>query len=49
MNGSAYWAAMERLVAEVCPRPDVACVTYSEALDMLEDRGNAPAGTPGAM
>jgi peptidoglycan/xylan/chitin deacetylase (PgdA/CDA1 family) len=49
MNGGAYWAAMERLVAEVCPRPDVACVTYSEALDMLEDRGDASAGTPGAM
>lgn len=46
MNGGAYWAAMERLVAEVCPLPDVACVTYSEALDMLNDRGTA---TPGAM
>jgi peptidoglycan/xylan/chitin deacetylase (PgdA/CDA1 family) len=46
MNGSAYWAAMERLVAEVCPRPDVACVTYSEALDMLQDRET---DTTGAM
>jgi peptidoglycan/xylan/chitin deacetylase (PgdA/CDA1 family) len=48
MNGSAYWAAMERLVAEVCPLPDVACVTYAEALDLLKDR-NDPAATPGAM
>jgi peptidoglycan/xylan/chitin deacetylase (PgdA/CDA1 family) len=46
MNGSAYWAAMERLVAEVCPKPDVACVTYSQALDMLKERD---AATPGAM
>ncbi len=48
MNGSAYWAAMERLVAEVCPRPDVACVTYAEALDMLENRNGGKAA-PGAM
>jgi len=48
MNGSAYWAAMERLVAEVCPRPDVACVTYAEALDMLKDRKET-GETPGAM
>ncbi len=48
MNGGAYWAAMERLVAEVCPLPDVACVTYSEALDMLDERDDAKV-TPGAM
>lgn len=48
MNGSAYWAAMERLVAEVCPRPDVACVTYAEALDLLKDRKET-GDTPGAM
>lgn len=48
MNGSAYWAAMERLVAEVCPRPDVACVTYAEALDMLKDRKET-GDTAGAM
>ncbi len=46
MNGGAYWTAMERLVTEVCPLPDVACVTYAEALDMLETRETA---TPGAM
>ncbi|WP_040299853.1 polysaccharide deacetylase family protein [Agrobacterium albertimagni] len=48
MNGGAYWAAMERLVTEVCPLPDVACVTYAEALDMMEGRTN-PAAAPGAM
>lgn len=46
MNGGAYWTAMERLVTEVCPLPDVACVTYAAALDMLETRETA---TPGAM
>jgi peptidoglycan/xylan/chitin deacetylase (PgdA/CDA1 family) len=48
MNGGAYWTAMERLVTEVCPLPDVACVTYAEALDMAEGRSN-PAAAPGAM
>ncbi|KPF46478.1 polysaccharide deacetylase family protein [Rhizobium sp. AAP43] len=37
MNGGAYWTAMERLVSEVCHLPDVACVTYSEALAMMAD------------
>ena len=48
MNGGAYWAAMERLVAEVCPLPDVACVTYAQALAMLEDRDGSTTA-PGAM
>lgn len=48
MNGGAYWAAMERLVAEVCPLPDVACVTYAQALAMLEDRDSSTTA-PGAM
>lgn len=47
MNGGAYWTAMERLVTEVCPLPDVACVTYAEALDRIEGRGGAT--SPGAM
>ncbi|MCY1668117.1 polysaccharide deacetylase family protein [Rhizobium sp. SL86] len=38
MNGGAYWRAMERLVTEVCHMPDVACVTYAEAIDMLNGR-----------
>ena len=38
MNGGAYWRAMERLVTEVCGKEDVACVSYSEAIDTLKDR-----------
>ncbi|WP_394801879.1 polysaccharide deacetylase family protein [Rhizobium halophilum] len=38
MNAGAYWRAMERLAAEVCSLPDVACVTYGEAMEVLEDR-----------
>lgn len=37
MNGGAYWAAMEKLAAEVCHLPDVACVTYSKALSLMAD------------
>ncbi|CDZ69523.1 Polysaccharide deacetylase [Neorhizobium galegae bv. orientalis] len=38
MNGGAYWRAMERLVAEVCAREDVACVSYSEAIRLIRER-----------
>lgn len=43
MNAGAYWRAMERLVTDVCHRSDVACVTYSEAIDLLAER---PVKTP---
>ena len=33
MNGGAYWRAMERLVREVCVKPDVECTTYSRYLE----------------
>lgn len=33
MNGGAYWRAMERLVTEVCNKPDVRCTTYSAYLE----------------
>jgi hypothetical protein len=39
MNGGAYWRALDRLVSDVCHRPDVACVSYSEAIPMIEARG----------
>lgn len=39
MNGGAYWRAMERLVTDVCGKQDVACVSYSEAIRMLKERG----------
>ncbi len=38
MNGGAYWRAMERLVSEVCSLPDVACVTYAEAIEKLRQQ-----------
>lgn len=42
MNGGAYWRAMERLVTDVCQRTDVACVSYSEAMDILAKRQAPP-------
>eukprot|EP00913_Durusdinium_trenchii_P008172 g7669.t1 len=38
MNGGAYWRATERLVSEVCRQNDVACVSYSQAIPMIDDR-----------
>jgi peptidoglycan/xylan/chitin deacetylase (PgdA/CDA1 family) len=32
MNGGAYWNALERFVREVCVKPDVACVSYRDAM-----------------
>ncbi|GEO84029.1 MULTISPECIES: polysaccharide deacetylase [Alphaproteobacteria] len=42
MNGGAYWRAMERLVTDVCHRADVACVSYSEAIDLLAKQAEKP-------
>jgi hypothetical protein len=42
MNSGAYWRAMERLVTEVCNRPDVACVSYSEAIGLLDQKRAQP-------
>jgi len=36
MNGGAYWNALERFTEETCGRPDVACVTYQEAVRRLK-------------
>jgi len=41
MNAGAYWRALDRFVSDVCHRQDVACVSYSEALPMIEARGGA--------
>ncbi|NTJ43028.1 polysaccharide deacetylase family protein [Agrobacterium larrymoorei] len=38
MNGGAYWNAYERLLREVCKKEDVACVSYEEAMPMIEAR-----------
>ncbi|MBP1853386.1 polysaccharide deacetylase [Rhizobium halophytocola] len=40
MNGGAYWRALERLLP-VCKEPDVACVTYSQAIAAMES-GETP-------
>ncbi|MFD1746077.1 polysaccharide deacetylase [Rhizobium helianthi] len=45
MNGGAYWRAMERLATEVCAKPDVACVTYGEAIRQLSERGKETPST----
>ncbi len=42
MNGGAYWDALETLLTDVCQKPDVACVTYSEALERLKTAGRSP-------
>ncbi|MDK1374897.1 MULTISPECIES: polysaccharide deacetylase [unclassified Sinorhizobium] len=36
MNGGAYWRALDRFLTETCGKPDVACVSYAEALPLIE-------------
>lgn len=38
MNGGAYWRALARFTREVCGMEDVSCVTYSEAIRLIDDR-----------
>ena len=42
MNRGAYWRALERFAEETCGRPDVACVTYQEALRRLAPGQSRP-------
>jgi peptidoglycan/xylan/chitin deacetylase (PgdA/CDA1 family) len=42
MNGGAYWRALERFAEDVCRRPDVACVSYEEAMRRI----TSPAPNP---
>ena len=35
MNDGAYWRALERFAHEICPKPDVRCVSYSELAKLL--------------
>lgn len=37
MNGGAYWRALDRLLTDVCTKPDVACVNYAQALPMIDE------------
>ena len=41
MNGGAYWRALETFLTETCGKPDVACVSYAQALPLIEARKKA--------
>lgn len=41
MNGGAYWRALDRFLTETCGKPDVACVSYAEALPLIEKEKKA--------
>lgn len=41
MNAGAYWRALDRFLAETCSKPDVACVSHREAMDILAKRAKA--------
>ncbi|MCO6185137.1 polysaccharide deacetylase [Rhizobium sp. L1K21] len=46
MNGGAYWRALDRITSEVCSKPDVACISYAEALPFLnKDRRDKPSAS----
>ncbi len=44
MNGGAYWRALEHFAEDVCSKPDVACVTYSDYLKRTSTAGDQHAG-----
>ncbi|WP_419913665.1 polysaccharide deacetylase [Hoeflea sp.] len=44
MNGGAYWRATERLLADVCGREDVACISYADTLDAIKARSRVDGG-----
>jgi hypothetical protein len=41
MNGGAYWRALDRFLTETCGKPDVACVSYAQALPMIAKQKKA--------
>ncbi|MBD9373145.1 polysaccharide deacetylase [Rhizobium sp. ARZ01] len=41
MNGGAYWRALDRFLTETCSKPDVACVSHREAMDIMTKRAKA--------
>ncbi len=41
MNGGAYWRALDRFLTETCTKPDVACISYSQALPLIEAQKKA--------
>jgi peptidoglycan/xylan/chitin deacetylase (PgdA/CDA1 family) len=42
MNGGACWRALERFTGEVCGQPEVACVSYQEAIDRMAPSSSKP-------
>jgi peptidoglycan/xylan/chitin deacetylase (PgdA/CDA1 family) len=36
MNGGAYWAALDTFLTETCGKPDVACVSYAQAIATMK-------------
>ena len=42
MNAGAYWRALDRIVSEVCGIEDVACVSYSEAMQSVNAERQEP-------
>jgi peptidoglycan/xylan/chitin deacetylase (PgdA/CDA1 family) len=36
MNGGAYWNALDSFLTETCGKPDVACVSYAQAIGMMK-------------
>ncbi|MCB1446904.1 MAG: polysaccharide deacetylase, partial [Rhizobiaceae bacterium] len=38
MNGGAYWNALDTFLTETCGKPDVACVSYAQAIAMMKEK-----------
>lgn len=43
MNGGAYWNALDTFLTETCGKPDVACVSYAQALAMMKEKAEGSA------
>jgi len=39
MNGGAYWDALDAFLTETCSKTDVACVSYTQAMEMRKNGG----------
>lgn len=48
-NGSAYWRALQKFVANTCHLPEVRCVTYAELTSWLEETAQRKTDAPGGM
>lgn len=43
MNGGAYWNALDTFLTETCGKPDVACVSYAQAIGMMKGKADGSA------